>query len=164
MREPQSLQPPVQRFTLHAPPPVRALAIAAGFEVVGAVLLVLWGAADLPLVVAVLGGVALAFGTVLLVAALLLTHRLRTEVRLEPDAITVVRGTARRSVPWAVVTGVTLQHPRLDVSTADPAEGVIVVNPRTEGDPLFGALLAAIRQRLDDDRGYHDSPGHGPSS
>ena len=46
----------------------------------GALLLVGWGALDLPLVVAVLGGLLLAAGLALVVAAVVLSGRLRTRV------------------------------------------------------------------------------------
>lgn len=147
-------QPPVQRFTLHPRPPVRALAIAAGAEVVGALLLVGWGAFDLPIAVAVVGGLVLAFGTVLVAAALALSGRLRTQVHLAADEITVTRGGQRRSLPWTKVEEVKLQHPRLHVISTDSADGLVIVNPRAAGDPLFASLMDAIRQRLDTDRGY----------
>lgn len=154
MSVPRVGQPPVQRFTLNARPPVRALAIAAGAEVVGALLLVGWGALELPVAVAVAGGLLLAFGTVLVGAALVLGGRLRTEVQLAANAITVVRGGQRRSVPWSKVEEVKLQHPQLHVVATDPADGLVIVNPRPAEDPLFASLMVAIRQRLDTDRGY----------
>ena len=112
---------PVQRFTLTAAPPVRALAIAAAAELLG---------------------------------ALLLTGRLRTQVELGADTLTVTRAGQRREVSWSDVRAVTLQHPRLRVTTADPAGGVVITNPRRESDPRFAALMSALRQRLDADRGY----------
>lgn len=149
-------QPAVQRFTLNARPPVRALAIAAVAEVLGAALLVAWSVWGLPLVVALLGGLLLALGTVLVAAALVLTGRLRTEVLLSADAITVVRSGQRRSVPWNQVREVTLQHPRLHVVAADPADGLVVVSPRGQGDPSFHTLVQAVRRRLDDESGYRE--------
>ena len=147
-------QPPVQLFTLHARPPVRALAIAAGAEVIGALLLVGWGALDLPVAVAVVGGLVLAFGTVLVGAALVLSGRLRTQVHLGADEITVTRGGQRRSLAWSKVREVKLQHPQLHLVGPDLADGLVIVNPRADGDPLFASLMGAIRQRLDTDRGY----------
>ena len=147
-------QPPVQRFTLQPRPPVRALAIAAGAEVLGALLLVGWGALDLPVAVAVVGGLLLAFGTLLVAAALVLSGRLRTRVELGTDAVTVVRAGQRRSVSWSKVEEVKLQHPQLHVVATDPADGLVIVNPRAAGDPLFASLMDAIRQRLDTSRGY----------
>ncbi|CAA9313712.1 MAG: hypothetical protein AVDCRST_MAG61-1909 [uncultured Friedmanniella sp.] len=147
-------RPPVQRFTLQPRPPVRALAIAAVSDLVGALLLVGWGALDLPIAVAVVGALALAFGTVLVGAALVLNGRLRTQVQLAAEAITVVRGGRQRSVPWSAVEEVKLQHPQLHVVATDPADGLVIVNPRAAGDPLFASMMDAIRQRLDTDRGY----------
>jgi hypothetical protein len=133
---------------------VRALAIAAGADVLGALLLVGWGAFDLPIAVAVAGGLALAFGTVLVAAALVLGGRMRTQVHLGSDAITVIRGGQRRSVPWSKVEEVKLQHPQLHVVATEAGDGLVIVNPRAAGDPLFASLMDAIRQRLDTDRGY----------
>jgi hypothetical protein len=135
-------------------PPVRPLAIAAVAVVLGAVLLVLWRSARLSLVVGVLGALVMVLGLALAVAAVVLTARLRTEVRLEPAALTVVRRGRSRSVPWNQVREVTLDHPRLTVVAAEPDAGLVVVNPRQAGDPRFASLLTEIRQRLDADHGY----------
>jgi O-antigen ligase len=128
---------------------VRPLAIAAVAVVLGAVLLVLWRSAGLSLVVGVLGALLMVLGLALAAAALVLTARLRTEVRLEPDALTVVRRGRSRSLPWDQVREVTLDHPRLTVSAAEPDAGLVVVNPRRPDDPRFASLLSQIRQRLD---------------
>ena len=147
-------QPPVQRFTLNATPPVRALAIAAGTEVLGALLLVGWQALDLPLVVAVVGALLLALGTLLVAAALVLGGRLRTLVELTPDNLRVTRAGRSRAVPWSAVQEVRLQHPQVQVVTEDPADGLVITNPRGAADPRFAAMLDALRERLDTDRGY----------
>ena len=147
-------QPPLERFVLAAAPPVRALAIAAGTEVVGALLLVGWQALDLPLAVAVIGALLLAFGTLLVAAALVLSGRLRTVVELTPDALRVTRAGKSRSVPWSAVREVKLQHPQLQVIAEDRAAGVVVTNPRGPRDARFADLVEALRQRLDTDRGY----------
>ena len=153
---------PLQRFTLNASPPVRPLAIAAGTAVVGAVLLVLASVKGLPLAVSVLGGLLLVLGVALALTALVLTTRLRTEVRLYPAAITVLRRGQERSVSWREVREVSLDHPRLSLLTDDRATGLVVVNPRQASDPRFGALVAQVQQRLDADRGYTDQPA-GPA-
>ena len=147
-------QAPNQQFVLAATPPLRALAIAAVTEVLGALLLVGWQALDLPLVAAVLGALLLAAGTVLLGAAVILTGRLRTIVELGDDAVRVTRAGRTRSLRWEVVREVTLLHPQLRVLTTDPADELLITNPRGPGDPRFAALLEALRQRLDAGRGY----------
>jgi hypothetical protein len=147
-----------QRFTLNAPPPVRPLAIAAGTVVVGAVLLVLWRALTLPVAAAVLAGLLLVLGLALALAALLLTARLRTEVSLGPDAVSVLRRRQERSVSWREVTEVSLTHPRLALMTDDRGGGLVVVNPRQPSDPVFAELVDQVRRRLDADRGYRDEP------
>ena len=66
----------------------------------------------------------------------------------------MTRAGQSRSVAWADVQEVTLHHPQLQVVTEDPADGLVVTNPRGPADPRFAALLDALRQRLDDHRGY----------
>lgn len=147
-----------QRFTLNAPPPVRPLAIAAGTVVVGALLVVLWRAVALPAAAAVLGGFLLLLGVALALAALLLTARLRTEVKLHPNAISVQRRGKERTVSWREVTEVSLTHPRLSLLTDERGGGLVVVNPRQPSDPVFSELVDQVRRRLDADRGYRDEP------
>jgi hypothetical protein len=147
-------RPPLQRFILVPVPPVRALAIAAGTEVLGALLLVGWRALDLPLVVAVVGALLLAFGTVLVTAALVLSGRLRTVVELTPELVRVTRAGQSRSVPLSAVREVKLRHPQLQVITEDRSAGLVVTNPRGLDDPRFASLVEALQQRLDTDRGY----------
>lgn len=154
MSDPRPVPPTSQRFTLAATPPVRPLAIAAVAVVLAAAVLVLWRSLDLSVVLAGLAAVLMVLGLALAVAAVALTARLRTQVRLDADALTVVRGGKQRSVPWEQVREVTLQHPRLTVVAAEPDSSVVVVNPRSAGDPIFHALQESIRQRLDHDRGY----------
>lgn len=146
--------PPVQRFILAATPPIRALAIAAGAEVLGALLLVGWQVLDLPVVAAVIGALLLAFGSILVAAAVLLSGRLRTLVELTDDAVSVTRAGKSRSVPWNQVRELTLRHPQVQVLTRDPADGLVITNPRGAEDPRFRSMLDALRQRLDTDRGY----------
>lgn len=154
MSDTQPVPPPVERFTLRPRPPLRPLFIAAVTEVVGALLLVLWRAAGLPAVVGVLGVVLLVLGAALVVAAVVLTARLRAEVLLEADAVTVVRGGRRRSLPWGEVREVTEEHPRLSIVGGDASSRLVVVNPRPAGDPQFAALAGALTRRLDAERGY----------
>jgi hypothetical protein len=111
------------------------------------------------LVIGVLAALLMVLGVALAVAALVLTARLRTEVRLEPEALTVVRRGRQRSVPWDQVREVTLDHPRLTVIAAEPDADLVVVNPRPAGDPRFASLLAEVKQRLDADRGYQEYRG-----
>ncbi len=154
MSSPPADRAPSQHFVLVATPPLRALAIAAVTEVLGALLLVGWQALDLPLVAGVLGALLLAAGTALLGAAVILTRRLRTTVELSDDAVRVTRTGRTRSLRWEAVREVTLLHPQLRVIAADPADEVVITNPRGPRDPRFAALLEALRQRLDAGRGY----------
>jgi len=140
---------------------VRPLAIAAVTVVVASALLVMWRALDLSGVLAGIALVLMLFGLALAVAALVLRARLRTEVRLDADALTVRRAGRERSLAWAQMEQVTLQHPRLTLLAAEPEQSLVVVNPRTEGDRVFRALQETIRQRLDADRGYESPNGAG---
>ena len=142
-----------QRFTLTAPPPVRALAIAAVTALVGAGLMVASRGLDLGPVVLVVGLVGLGLAVALAVAAFVLGARVRADLVMGPEAITVRRNGDVRRVPWADIDSVTLSGARLTLVRKTGA-GVVVVNPRTPTDPTFTALISAIQHRLDADRGY----------
>ena len=142
-----------QRFTLTAPPPVRALAIAAVTALVGAGLMVASRALDLGAVVLVVGLVGLGLAVALAAAALVLVARVRAELVMEPEAITVRRSRQVQRVPWAEIDTVTLAGRRLALARKAGAD-VVVINPRTPTDPTFVALLETISRRLDADRGY----------
>ena len=143
------------RFDLAASPPVRSLAISAVAAVIAAVTIVLGAALDLPLAVTVAGISLMIFAIVLAAAALVLTRRLRTTLLLDPKSITIINGRRRRVVPWSTIDSVRQQGPRLLlISKPDGGAGATVVNPRTEADATFEALLGEIQQRLDADRGY----------
>ena len=142
-----------ERFTLTALPPVRALAIAAVTALVGAGLVVASRVLDLGLAVLVVGLVGLGLAVALAVAALVLGARARADLVMDPDAITVRRNGQERRVPWADIDSVTLTGPRLTL-VRKTESSVVVVNPRTPTDPTFVALLSAIQNRLDAERGY----------
>lgn len=142
-----------QRFTLTAPPPVRALAIAAVTALVGAGLILTSRVLDLGALVLLIGLVGLGLAVALAVAALVLTARARAELVMETEAIAVLRGGQVQRVPWAEIDTVTLTGPRLALVRKAGAD-VVVLNPRTPTDPTFTALLTAISRRLDADRGY----------
>ena len=146
-------RPQAARFTLTAPAPVRSLAISAVAAVMAAVVTVLGSAFDLPQAVTVVGISLMIFAIMLAAAALVLTRRLRTILILDPESITIINGRRRRVLPWSTIASVRQQGSRLLLITK-PDGGATVVNPRTETDATFEALLGEIRQRLDADRGY----------
>ena len=146
-----------QRFSLSAPPPVRPLAIAAVIALVGAGLMVASQVLELGAVVLVVGLVGLGLAVALAIAAVVIVARLRTDLVVEPEAITVRRSGQVQRVPWAEIDTVTLTGPRLALVRKAGAD-VMVINPRTPTDPTFVALLAAISRRLDADRGYRTGP------
>ncbi len=151
-------RPTGQHFDLTAPPPVRALAISAGTAVLGTALLVIWGVADLPVLVAVVGIVVLVLALALAVAALALTRRLRTSVRLGDDSIAVVRGGRTQSHDWADIGEVALRGSRLVLVSKSGGVDTALVNPRSVADPTFRSLAVALQDRLNADRGYGERP------
>jgi hypothetical protein len=160
----------VQLFALNPRPPLRALAVGSVAAVVGALLVVLGSAQQrgatpleppgqaralhLPLVLTVIGIALLILAMSLVVAALVLTARLRTALTLDAEAIRVTRGRRTRAVAWSGIESVSLRGPRLTFTSKGGGSAVVVVNPRSPGNPTFLALVAAIRERLNADRGY----------
>ena len=142
------------RFVLAPPPPVRALAIAAGLVVVGVVLLVLTSAYGWPVGVLVLAVVLAVLGVALALAALVLTRRIRSVVRSTPELITVEHGGARHELRWSEVGEVRVVGHRLVLSRKEGEGSVSVLNPRMRANPTFLALMNEVQQRLDADRGY----------
>ena len=147
------------QFILTAPPPVRALAIAAGLTVIGAGTLVLGSAFGWPVGVAVAGIVLLGLGVGLAVAALILTARARTVIRADDQQLTVLRSGRSESARWASIGEVLLVGPRLTLRDQQGRTALVVLNRRARTDPAFVALSAEIARRLDADRGYGAPPG-----
>ena len=80
---------------------------------------------------------------------------MRTVVVAGSDDLAVLRGRQSRSVAWSEIDKVSLRGPRLTVITkTGGGANLVVINPRTPADPTFAALIAAVRRRLDVDRGY----------
>jgi hypothetical protein len=143
------------RFVLTAPPPLRSLAISSVAAVIGAAMIVIGSALELPQAVAIAGIGIMIFAIVLAVVALVLTLRLRTTLILNQQSITLIRGRHRRAVPWSMIDSVKLQGPRLLLIT-EPEAGphAVVINPRGSTDATFAALVTEIQSRLNADRGY----------
>jgi hypothetical protein len=146
------------QFVLAAPPPVRALAIAAGLAVVGALLLVLWGVFDWPVGLAVLAVVLLVLGVALGASAVVLTAGVRTTDETDDQQITVARHGRSGAARWVDVYEVRVVGHRLTLRDKDGAGLVTVLNPRARANPVFLALMAEVQQRLDADRGYSPRP------
>lgn len=146
------------RFELTASAPVRALAIAAGGAVLAMVMLILAAITD-AVAALIVGVVVLVLVVTLAVVALLLTRRLRTSVVLDPDQITVTQGGRTQTLAWADVDEAGLRGPHL-ILAAKPGRGedAAIRNPRTRSDPAFLAVVTAVRDRLDADRGYGARP------
>lgn len=142
------------RFVLAPPPPVRALAIAAGLVVVGVVLLVLTSANGWAVGVLVLSVVLVVLGLALAVAALVLSRRIRSVVLSTPDAITIEHAGASRALRWSEIGEVKVVGHRLVLTRKEGEGSVSVLNPRMRANPTFLALMSEVQQRLDADRGY----------
>jgi hypothetical protein len=142
------------RFVLAPPPPVRALAISAALVVVGVLLLVLTSAYGWPVGLLVLAVVLAVLGVLLGLAALVVTHRIRSVVVSTPAGITVEHGSERHTVAWSEIVAVRVVGHRLVLSRKEGEGSVSVLNPRRRANPTFLALMAEVQQRLDADRGY----------
>lgn len=144
-----------QRFVLRSRRPLRAMAIGAGAVLVGALLLVGWGAGRLPLVLAVLGGLLAVLGLALTVAAGRAFGRLAQTVELRAAGATLLTRGRSTTLAWSDVKKVSLDGPRLillpDSAQIEPLQ---VLNPGGTADATFAALTAAVSARLDAHRGY----------
>jgi hypothetical protein len=144
-----------ERFALSAAPPVRTFAIAALVAIVGAGLMVGSRALDLGSVVLVLGLAGVAFALALALTAVILVRSLRSTLVLDTDGITLIRGRRTDRLPWSDIDRVSLVGQRLTFLTKQSrGTDVSVISPRSNTDPTFLSLVAAIRGRLDADRGY----------
>jgi hypothetical protein len=145
----------VERFTLTAPPPVRTLAIAALVAIIGAALAVASRALGLGPVVLALGVAGLSFAVALALAGVVLVSRLRSTVILDTNGMTLTRGRRTDRLSWSDIDSVNLAGRRLTFLTKQAgATGVSVINTGSPTDPTFTSLVAAIRRRLDANRGY----------
>jgi hypothetical protein len=149
---PQSQQ---TQFVLAPPPPVRSLAISAVAALIGAGLVVLTSAWDLPEAAAIAGIAILIFAIALAAVALILTVRLHMTLILNPQSIMIIKRKRRQVLDWSRIDSVTQRGARL-ILIAKQGSGadVTVLNPRAADDPTFTALAAEIGRRLDADRGY----------
>ena len=144
-----------ERFALAAAPPIRTFAIASLVAIVGAALAVGSRALGLGPVVLALGVAGLGFAVALVLTAVILVSRLRTTLVLDTDGITLIRGRRTDRLPWSDIDRVNLAGRRLTFLTKQASgTGVSVINPGSRTDPTFMSLVAAIRRRLDANRGY----------
>ncbi len=142
------------RYELKPRPAVASLAVAAVGTVVGCAALIIWGRGSGGTVFLVLGIGFLLFGVSLAASVLLFVARLRTYVELDPETITIRRGSQARILRWTEIERVSLDGPRLTLQAKQPQQDAVLINPRSAADPGFMALVAAISQRLDTSRGY----------
>jgi hypothetical protein len=142
------------RFELRPRPAVPSLAAAAVGTLAGCGALIIWGRGNAGTVFLVLGIGLLLFGLSLAASVLLVLARLRAYVELDPEKITIRRGSQARTLRWTEIERVLLDGPRLTLQAKEPQQDAVVINPRPAADPGFMSLVAAISQRLDTSRGY----------
>jgi len=144
-----------QSFVLRPQLSVSVLGAAAASVLAGAVLLVLAGSYDWPVLAFVAAGALLVTGLALVTLASLAYWRLRQTLVLDDEVLTVRRGAGERRLRWSDIERVTLHGDRLMLVTrsgaGEPAE---VVRPAGSSPRTFTALLTAIRRRLDANRGH----------
>jgi hypothetical protein len=143
-----------ERFALTVAPPIRTLAIASLVAIIGAALTVASRALSLGPVVFALGVAGLVFAVALALAGVILVSRLRSTVVLDKNGMTLIRGRRTDRLPWSDIDSVNLVGRRLTFLTKQASGGVSVINPGSPTDPTFTSLVAAIRSRLDANRGY----------
>lgn len=141
-------------YVLTAGQPVRASAIGAGLDLVGAVLIVLGVDRSLPALM-VIGIILFLLGVALAVAAAVVRHRLRTEVGIGTEEITICSAGRTATARWSDITGVTADaHAIYLARDSGDAPALKINSPRGATDPEFGRLSAELAERLDDNRGY----------
>jgi hypothetical protein len=147
-----------QTFLLRPDPPVRALAIASLGAVVGAVLIVLAASLDLHGAVTMLGLAVLGAALALAVTGLVLTARLKSTVILDQAGLSFRRGSRQHTLGWGAIRAVELTDSSIVIRARDDAD-VELANPRGATDRVVRALLTAVRNALDTDRGYSSRQG-----
>lgn len=148
-------QPTRQRFALTADMPIRPYLIAAAASSLGALVVILWAWRALPTAVLVVGVALMAFGVVLLLAAYVISKRLRSVLTLDDSAITVTRGRSARRLLWSDIAEVRLAGPRMIlIPKSGGARAMQIINPGGSSASSFQGAAEAIQNRLDADRGY----------
>jgi hypothetical protein len=141
-------------YELRPRPAVPTLAASAVGTMAGCVALIIWGRGGSSAAFLVLGIGLLLFGVSLAASVLLFAARLRVRVDLDPEKITIRRGSHTRTLRWTEIERMSLDGARLTLRAKKPQQDAVMVNPRSPADPGFMALIAAISQRLDTSRGY----------
>jgi hypothetical protein len=140
-------------YELRPRPAVPTLAAAAVGTMAGCLVLIVRGRGGSAAFL-VLGIGLLLFGLSLAASVLLFAARLRVHVELDPEKITIRRGSHARSLKWTEIERVSLDGSRLTLHAKEPQQDAIVINPRSPADPRFMSLVGAISKRLDTSRGY----------
>lgn len=132
-------------------PPVRALLIAAGAALVGALLVIGSGVFGWPGFLAVTGALVLVLGCVLGGVAAVVSRRMRVTVAMDDEGYRIAGAASPQQGRWADVTKVTQAPGRLVLQEGE--RRVTLVDP-SGGDRALTALGAQIGRFLDRSRGY----------
>lgn len=143
----------MQTYVLTAGQPVRAAAISAVVDLLGAVLIVL-GVTRQLVVVIVIGVILFAAGAAIVSAASLLRRRVRTEVQLDDEQIKITAGGRTATARWREITDVTTDRRAIFLTRGQGEPDLKIDSPRGPADPQFAALAGELSHRLDQDRGY----------
>lgn len=145
----------METYVLTAGQPVRASAISAVIDLIAAVLIVI-GVDRSNAVLIVIGAVLFLIGIALVVLGAVLRRRVRTEVRLDTDGITISAGGRTAAARWREITGVTTDRQSIYLDRDENQPVLKIDSPRGDADPQFGRLSAELAHRLDQDRGYRN--------
>ncbi|WP_114559740.1 hypothetical protein [Desertihabitans aurantiacus] len=133
------------------PLPIRALSVAAGLAVAGAVLSVALTAATGNRWLAAPGLVLVALGAAMLVAAVVTTSRNRAEIELDDEGYRVRNRVGERSGRWRDVSKVVLAQSGDRITfVAKDGSHVHLVCPQGSVDALVGEVTTLLNR----DRGY----------
>lgn len=136
-----------------APLPLRTFAISAAAAVIGAVLVVLASAQGWPILVAVFGWLLLAGAIALAVVALVLVRLSRVDFVFDDQGFRISGRSGTVEGRWDQVEQVATAAGGHRISfLGDPDRHV--VSPAPESDPRVQAMVADLKRRLDNSRGY----------
>ena len=145
----------METYVLTGPQPIRASAISAVLDLVGAVLIVVGLEFQLTWLT-VIGIVLFAAGIALAVAAAVARRRLRVQVLLDTDDITIRTAGRSAAARWSDISGVTADKHAIYLARDDSEQPTLKIDvPRGTADPQFARLSTELAARLDSNRGYH---------
>ncbi|MGO4956846.1 hypothetical protein ACTQ49_06185 [Luteococcus sp. Sow4_B9] len=150
--------PDPRTYVLKPRPPVRAFVIAAGMTLLGALLVSLATAKEAALLWVVLAAIILIAGLVLAAMAGWSMVTMRTFVDLDPKGYRIHGPGTDKSGTWGDVTKVTTSAQGSHLTLYHGEVGrTHLICPGGGEDEEMKALVAAVAQHLDADRGYGET-------